>query len=223
MSQSQFVDPRVSRAKFDREIAEYHDLGSDYRRRGWLLVRAEFPWILVVLAAPQLKPPAIVTGVAFDYTNYDMRPPSVRLVDPFTGNPYKAKELPTHLKRSVESAGPPIPGLQLPLGAEARFVAQQPLMQWYGPDDTPFLCIAGVRDTTIILAIPVTPGSSTAALVRAVLSGSLRRLRSTGCSRSLITRSHYSRASQGLFNATCRHDAGRCRTVSGTRGYRAAN
>ncbi len=146
MSQSQFVDPRVSRAKFDREIAEYHDLGSDYRRRGWLLVRAEFPWILVVLAAPQLKPPAIVTGVAFDYTNYDMRPPSVRLVDPFTGNPYKAKELPTHLKRSVESAGPPIPGLQLPLGAEARFVAQQPLMQWYGPDDTPFLCIAGVRE-----------------------------------------------------------------------------
>ena len=146
MSQSQFVDPQVSRAKFDREIAEYHDLGSDYRRRGWLLVRAEFPWILVVLAAPQLKPPAIVTGVAFDYTNYDMRPPSVRLVDPFTGNPYKAKELPTHLKRSVESAGPPIPGLQLPLGAEARFVAQQPLMQWYGPDDTPFLCIAGVRE-----------------------------------------------------------------------------
>ena len=146
MSQSQFVDPQVSRAKFDREIAEYHELGSDYRRRGWLLVRAEFPSILVVLAAPQLKPPAIVTGVAFDYTNYDMRPPSVRLVDPFSGNPYKAKELPTHLKRSVETAGPPMPGLQLPLGAEARFVAQQPLMQWYGPDDTPFLCIAGVRE-----------------------------------------------------------------------------
>jgi ABC-type dipeptide/oligopeptide/nickel transport system permease subunit len=209
VSQSQFVDPRVSRAKFDREIAEYHDLGSDYRRRGWLLVRAEFPWILVVLAAPQLKPPAIVTGVAFDYTNYDMRPPSVRLVDPFTGNPYKAKELPTHLKRSVESAGPPIPGLQLPLGTDRT---------------TRHFCASLVcGSTTIILAIPVTPGSSTAALVRAVLSGSLRRLRSTGCSRSLITRSHYSRASQGLFNATCRHDAGRCRTVSGTRGYRAAN
>jgi len=25
-------------------------------------------------------------------------------------------------------------------------VAQQPLMQWYGPDDTPFLCVAGVRE-----------------------------------------------------------------------------
>src|SRR5437867_1248186 len=83
--------------------------------------------------APQLTPPAIITGVAFEYTNYDMQPPSVRLVDPFTAEPYRAKDLPTHLKRSVETAGPPMPGLQLPLGAQARFLAQQPLMQWYGP------------------------------------------------------------------------------------------
>lgn len=146
MPPAQFVDPYVSRAKFDREIAEYRDLEGDYRRRGWLLVRADFPSALVVLAAPQLNPPAIVTGVAFDYANYDMQPPSVRLVDAFTAQPYMAKDLPTHLKRSVETGGPPIPGLQLPLGAQARFIAQQPLMQWYGPDDTPFLCIAGVRE-----------------------------------------------------------------------------
>jgi hypothetical protein len=143
---AQFVDPKVSRTKFDREIAEYRQLEPDYRRRGWLLVWAEFPSILVVLAAPQLTPPAIVTGVAFDYTNYDTLPPSVRLVDPFTGDAYKAKSLPTHLKRSVESGAPPVPGFQLPLGAQARFIAQQPLMQWYGPDDTPFLCLAGVRE-----------------------------------------------------------------------------
>src|SRR5207249_10301979 len=96
----QFVDPQVSRAKFDRELTEYRQLEADYRRRGWLLVRAEFPSVHVVLATPQLTPPAIVTGVAFDYTNYDMRPPSVRLVDPFTAETYKAKELPTHLKTS---------------------------------------------------------------------------------------------------------------------------
>ncbi len=146
MNRAQFVDPRVSRAKFDREITEYHDLESDYRRRGWLLVRAEYPSVLVVLAAPQLAPPAVVTGVEFDYSNYDLQPPSVRLVDPFTGKPYKAKELPTHLKRSVEASGPPVPGLQLPLGVQARLIAQQPLMQWYGPEDTPFLCLAGVRE-----------------------------------------------------------------------------
>src|SRR5207247_2738107 len=123
---AQFVDPQVSRAKFDREIAEYRQLERDYRRRGWLLIRAEFPSVLVVLAAPQLSPPAIVTGGAFDYTNYDMRPPSVRFVYPFTSDPYKAKDLPTHLKRSVESGAPPIPGLQLPPGAQARFLAHQP-------------------------------------------------------------------------------------------------
>lgn len=146
MSTVQFVDPQVSRSKFEREISEYRQLEADYRARGWLLVKAEFPLVLVVLAAPQLTPPAIITGVALDYTNYDVWPPSVRLVEAFTGSPYKAKDLPTHLKRAVEAGPPPIPGLQLPLGAQARFIAQQPLMQWYGPDDIPFLCIAGVRE-----------------------------------------------------------------------------
>lgn len=146
MTSAQFVDPEVSRAKFEREITEYRKFETDYRQRGWLLVKAEFPSVLVVLAAPQLTPPAIVTGVAFDYANYDAWPPSVRLVDPFTADPYPAKQLPTHLKRAVDAGTPPIPGLQLPLGAQARLVAQQPLMQWYSPDDIPFLCIAGVRE-----------------------------------------------------------------------------
>jgi hypothetical protein len=146
VSTEQFVDPTVSRVKFNREIAEYRELEPAYRRRGWVLVSAEFPEALVILAAPQLNPPPIVAGVHFDYSNYDVRPPSVRLVNPFTDEPYKAKALPTHLKRAVESAGPPIPGLQLPPGAQARFVSHQPLMQAYGPDDTPFLCIAGVRE-----------------------------------------------------------------------------
>ena len=146
MTVAQYVDPQVSLAKFDREITEYRQVERDYLRRGWLLVKADFPSVLVVLAAPQLTPAPIVTGVAFDYTNYDMQPPSVRLVHPFTLEPYKAKELPTNLKRSVETDGPPIPGLQLPLGVQTRFMAQQPLMQWYSPDDTPFLCLAGVRE-----------------------------------------------------------------------------
>jgi Predicted metal binding domain len=145
-TEAQFVDPAVSRPKFDREIAEYRALEAEYRRRGWMLLKAEYPDVLVALAAPQLTPPAVITGVRFDYSNYDLRPPSVRLVNPFTGEVYKTKELPTDLKRSVEAGMPQIPGLVLPPGAQARMVAQQPLMQSYGPDDTPFLCIAGVRE-----------------------------------------------------------------------------
>ena len=145
-SEAQYVEPQVSRAKFDREITEYRMLEREYRQRGWLLLRAEYPQILVALAAPQLTPSAVVTGVLFDYSNYDVRPPSVRLVNPFTDEPYKANELPTNLKRSVESGLPAIPGFVIAPGAQAKMMMQQPLMQAYGPDDIPFLCVAGVRE-----------------------------------------------------------------------------
>jgi hypothetical protein len=142
----QFADPEVSRAKFDREVAEFRALAGEYAQRGWLLVEAEFPNVFVVMAAPQLRPPPIVTGVLLDYTDYDLRPPSVRLVSPFTRQPYKASELPTNLLRQVEGDAVPI-GLSLPPGVMApRMVQQQTLMQSYGPDELPFLCIAGVRE-----------------------------------------------------------------------------
>lgn len=144
MTAQQFVEPSVSRAKFDRETAEYRAMEPEYRRRGWILVEAEFPRALVLLAAPQLSPPAVIVGVRFDYSNYDAQPPSVRLVDPFTDEPYRAGALPTTLQRTIEA---PVPqGMPLPPGAEARFVTRQPLMQSYGEDDIPFLCLAGVRE-----------------------------------------------------------------------------
>lgn len=139
---AQFVDPSVSHAKFEREFEEYQTLEGEYRRRGWLLLAAEYPRILVVLAAPQLNPPAIVTGVAFDYTNYDAQPPSVRLVNPFTGEPYKGNQLPTALNRQIQVPGDMMPGM--PGGVS--MLAHQPLMQSYSPEDIPFLCIAGVRE-----------------------------------------------------------------------------
>jgi hypothetical protein len=144
----QVADPSVSLAKFEREVQEFEVLAEEYRRRGWLLIDAAFPQVLVVLAAPQIKPPPIVTGVLFDYTDYDLHPPSVRLVNPFTREPYKASELPTTLLRQVEVDAPPIIGLQLPPGAAgAKMIQQQPLMQSFeGADELPFLCLAGVRE-----------------------------------------------------------------------------
>jgi hypothetical protein len=143
----QVADPAASIAKFDRELVEYHELAADYRGRGWLLLRAEFPEILVALAAPQLKPSPIVTGVLLDYTDYDARPPSVRLVNPFTSEPYLAKDLPTSLVRRTSQPVPDgfaPPGL--PPGAVASMLTDQPLMQSYGPDEIPFLCLPGIRE-----------------------------------------------------------------------------
>ena len=143
----QATDPAVSRAKFEREVEEFRAMGADYARRGWFSAEAAFPHAFVVMAAPQLKPPPVVTGVALDFSDYDERPPSVRLVDPFTRVPYTWEELPTNLLQQVETATPLGFPVQLPPGAEpARMLVNQPLMQPSGAGGPPFLCIAGVRE-----------------------------------------------------------------------------
>ncbi|MFL5916958.1 MAG: putative metal-binding protein [Gaiellaceae bacterium] len=142
----QYVEPAVSHAKFDRELSEYRTLEDEYLSRGWVLTHACFPLVRVMMCAAQLKPPAVIVEVEFDFTNYDAEPPSVTLVEPFTHRPYGADELPTILKRTVGApAGLLPPGL--PGGAMLNIQAQQPLMQPPNtPDDLPFLCVAGVRE-----------------------------------------------------------------------------
>ena len=168
MSEPQFADPAVSRRKFDREIAEFRSQADEYRRRGWLLEEAEFPHALVILATAKTQPISILCGVWFDYSNYDAAPPSVRLVHPLTREPYKWSEVPTRLPRmptppgvaqalppGVAQALPPGVAQALPPGvaqtlaqgvAQAQLVVPIPLMQAYGDDDIPFLCLAGVRE-----------------------------------------------------------------------------
>ncbi|HEY5022589.1 MAG TPA: putative metal-binding protein [Gemmatimonadaceae bacterium] len=138
----QYVDPAVTRAKYEAEIAEYRQFEQRYRRRGWLMLRTEFPIVVVGLAAAHLRPAPIVTGVLLDYTNYDAAPPSVRLVNPFTEEPYTAKDVPTPvLQRRDDLAA---------AAAAASGSAQQllyaPLMQAATPEEIPFLCITGVRE-----------------------------------------------------------------------------
>ena len=168
VSEPQFADPAVSRRKFDREIAEFRSQADEYRRRGWLLEEAEFPHALVILATAKTQPISILCGVWFDYSNYDAAPPSVRLVHPLTREPYKWSEVPTRLPRmptppgvaqalppGVAQALPPGVAQALPPGvaqtlaqgvAQAQLVVPIPLMQAYGDDDIPFLCLAGVRE-----------------------------------------------------------------------------
>lgn len=140
---AQFADPTVSRRKFDREIADFRSAAEEHGRRGWFLVRADFPHALVLLATSKTQPVAILCGVLFDYTNYDAAPPSVRLVHPLTCAPYTSAELPTPLLRSLPADDTPVV-LQGNVQVQLQ-PPPQPLMQ-SGPDDIPFLCIAGVRE-----------------------------------------------------------------------------
>lgn len=146
MARAQYADPAVSKMKFDRELAEFGGLSDLYRQqRGWLLVKAEYPHVLVLLAAPKTNPCVLVMGVAFDYSNYDAAPPSVRLVHPLTATPYKAAELPTRLDRSMPAQAFLPPGAA-PGGPQLVIQQQQPYMQAHTEDEVPFLCMAGVRE-----------------------------------------------------------------------------
>jgi hypothetical protein len=142
------VDPAVSRAKFEREVAEYRKLKDDLIRRGWWMLSAEYPEVFVVFANSELKPPAVIFGALLDFTNYDLWAPSVKLVNPFTREPYKAKELPTALKRrTVHPAPPEFIAMARQQGVEPpEMVQEDPLMQAHSPDDVPFLCLPGVRE-----------------------------------------------------------------------------
>jgi len=138
------VDPVISRAKFDRELADYATISKDQRRLGWWILSAEFPEVFVVFAAPQLRPSPVVFGARIDFTNYDLWPPSVKIVNPFTGIPYRYRELSptlTFMRRIPTSAPVQVPGLGVMEG-----YAEQPLLIAHGPDEIPFFCIPGVRE-----------------------------------------------------------------------------
>jgi len=140
----QVVDPGVSGAKFDREVAAYRDLEPTYRKRGWLLLEAKFPEVFVAFAATKLKPAPIVAAVILDFTDYDLQPPSVRFVDPFTREKLLASNVGFQMFRR-----PPMPGV--PPEAIAALMQQggiqlSPLLQSNRQDDYPFLCLPGVRE-----------------------------------------------------------------------------
>ena len=138
MPDVQFADPAVSRRKFNREIAEFRQNGDDYRRRGWFLAEAKFPHALAILATAKTQPITILCGVAFDYSNYDAVPPSVRLVHPVTCEPYSLSKLPTRLPRRLPKPESP--------SSDPSAVELQPYMMAHGPDEIPFVCIPGVRE-----------------------------------------------------------------------------
>lgn len=147
------VDPRVSRAKFQREVTHFRQFEQDYILRGWWILRAEFPEVWINFAKTVAPfPPIVVFGARLNFTNYDFWPPSVRIVHPFTGVPFRYNELPSQLLRRMNSPGKAqdrpteadnTQPTQLAVGAEQQQAPYQAIMQ---PDEIPFMCLPGVRE-----------------------------------------------------------------------------
>jgi hypothetical protein len=136
------VDPAISRAKFERELAAYNEIAADQRQLGWWILAADFPEVFVVFVGPQLRPPAVLFGAVLDFTNYDLWPPSVTIVNPFTVEPLAMREIPAQLRmgRRVQQM------LEVPGLGQVPGEIEQQLLAAHGPDDLPFFCIPGVRE-----------------------------------------------------------------------------
>lgn len=84
------VDPEITALKLDREIELWREQSEVYRSRGWLLLRREGVEVdvgfLARVGLPGAVLPAITACVRFDYTDYDLKPPSVEFIDPLTGD-----------------------------------------------------------------------------------------------------------------------------------------
>lgn len=137
------VDPAVSEAKFARELAVVLARNADLRRRGWWILDATFPNVIVAFASSVVQPRAIVFGAQINFDNYDLWAPSVRIIDPFTGIPLRARELPPSLTftRRIQ-----LPQITVPDGSILQPFQDQPLLLTHGPDELPFFCIPGVRE-----------------------------------------------------------------------------
>ncbi len=95
------------------------------------MLSSDFPNVLVAFAVPHVRPMPVALGALINFDNYDLWAPSVRIVNPFTGIPYKAKELrneQTLLRRDP---------------ATGKVIQQ---LQSHDPEDVPFFCIQGVRE-----------------------------------------------------------------------------
>jgi hypothetical protein len=150
-----FTDPQVVRRKVERELAVFVDRIDSYRARGIWVLEYRFPELLVAFVASKLKPyPIAPYGVLMDLSNYDVEPPSVKFVNPFTREPLQKKDIPTALERVHMVPTPQPPAVTEPAGNPPAANVQQPmgqlradrLLQWWTDDDYPFICLQGVRE-----------------------------------------------------------------------------
>jgi hypothetical protein len=123
-----FVDPAVSKAKFDREVGGLRAAGRAYQAKGIWLLEATYPEVFIAFVAKHTQPaPYVMFGALIDFRDYDVRPLSVHLVNPFTRERLRASEIPYKLLRTNPNG------------------SVQPLVQAFA-DDRVFLCIQGVRE-----------------------------------------------------------------------------
>lgn len=133
------ADPSVSRRKFKREVAAALAHKPFHEQGVWIL-RAEYPTVFAVLITTRKVPiwRGILCGVHINFADFDVRPPSVKFVDPFNETPLNFNEC---WKFPRLNSKPPLPGAT----AGPQQYEAVTLLQAFDLNK-PFLCLQGVRE-----------------------------------------------------------------------------
>jgi len=148
-----YTDPAVVHRKVSRELKDFADQIDHYRSRGIWIIEYRFPELVVAFATPRIKVfPLVPFGVILELSNYDVEPPSVRFVNPFSRVPLKRREIPTNLQRlKFHQMLPSSPVRFNPWAGQVimdspDYMNQELLQAWTADDDRPFVCSQGVRE-----------------------------------------------------------------------------
>lgn len=122
------VDPDVTRRKLERELELWRENEETYRRRGWILLGHHDLEVDVgflgrlPIGAQQI--PAMTACIRIDFTNYDLWPPAVEFINPFTG----------------EYAPPPVQAL-----VDSDEGPRDLIVHSHPETNRPFFCVPGIR------------------------------------------------------------------------------
>jgi len=133
----QYTHPDVTKRKYDEELKDFVKISELWRKKGVFLISETHPTIEFLFALPKLKPSAISFAVRIDFTNYDVEPPSLKFICPFTGKFLTKKEVGM---KFIQAKVPEViqPGLPVQ-------IQQQDLLQG-SENEIPFFCIPGIKE-----------------------------------------------------------------------------
>lgn len=83
-SQEIFIDPEISKKKFQAELEHFFKIKHNLRKKGWILEEYEYPLVRVTFINRYIHPRVSVCTVDLEFDNFDVLPPSLKFRDPFS-------------------------------------------------------------------------------------------------------------------------------------------
>ncbi len=122
------VDPEVTRRKVEHELDLWEANKEIYQRRGWILLADRDLKLdigfLARLPIGSHQVPALAACIRLDFTNFDLWPPSLEFINPFSG-----AFMPPPVQALVDSEEGP----------------RDLLVQSHPDTNRPFFCVPGIR------------------------------------------------------------------------------